>query len=282
MKTFVPGRKVDDAIEAVVEFDERHDRHDRGDAARARAPQRVPVGDQRLEGLALVRHGAHERAAGLPRRRRPRARREDRARHRGRPSRSSSTGGRRATSSAGATPSCTRSCTCSTRSRTTATSRPYGGRLRGRLPRQRDLRRDRPLVERAAAASSSRTARSPRVGRARSAASVRALDAGADLRERGLARRAVSSANGAKPQSSVVPSRSSGMYSAASSTRSRTSSADSTLRVDRVDHADEDPLVGRASARRSRAARAAGRPRSRAGCRSARRRCANSDGSSST
>ena len=65
---------------------ERLRRHDRGDALRARPPQRVPVGDQRLEGLARVRHGAPERAAGLPRRRRPRARLQDGARLRDRPS----------------------------------------------------------------------------------------------------------------------------------------------------------------------------------------------------
>ena len=104
----------------------RSRRHDRGDAARARPPQRLPVGDQRLEGLALVRHGAHERAAGLPRRRRPRARRQDGARHGGRPPVHGLLVAARATSSAGATRSRTRSCTCSRRSPTTATSAPYG------------------------------------------------------------------------------------------------------------------------------------------------------------
>ena len=64
----------------------RRGRHARGDAARARAPERVPVGDQRLEGLARVRHGAPERAPGLPGRRRPGARLQDGARLRGRPS----------------------------------------------------------------------------------------------------------------------------------------------------------------------------------------------------
>ena len=64
---------------------ERRRRDDRGDAPRARPPQRAPVGDQRLEGVARVRHGAAERAAGVPRRRRPRARLQDRARLRGRP-----------------------------------------------------------------------------------------------------------------------------------------------------------------------------------------------------
>ena len=49
-------------------------RHDRGDAVRARTAKRVPVGDQRHEGIARVRHGAAERAPGLPCRRRPCAR----------------------------------------------------------------------------------------------------------------------------------------------------------------------------------------------------------------
>ena len=65
---------------------ERIGRDDRGDPARARPPQRVPVGDQRLEGLARLRHGAAERAPGLPRRRRPCARLQDGARLRGGPS----------------------------------------------------------------------------------------------------------------------------------------------------------------------------------------------------
>ena len=82
---------------------ERRGRDDRVDPPRARPAQRVPVGDQRLEGLARVRHGAAERAPGLQGRRRPRPRVQDRARLRGRPSRSGSSGGRRATSSAGAT-----------------------------------------------------------------------------------------------------------------------------------------------------------------------------------
>ena len=53
----------------------------------------------------------------------------------------------------------------------------------------------------------------------------------------------VSSLNGENPQSSVVPSWSSGMYSAASSTRSRTSSGVSTRGSIGDDDADEDPLV---------------------------------------
>ena len=49
---------------------ERRGRHDRGDASRARPAQRLPVGDQRVGRVALLRHGADERASGLPRRRR--------------------------------------------------------------------------------------------------------------------------------------------------------------------------------------------------------------------
>ena len=78
-----PGRRRDRGGGRVRE---RRGRHDRGDAPRARPPQRAPVGDQRLEGVARVRHGAAERAPGVPRRRRPRARLQDRARLRGRPS----------------------------------------------------------------------------------------------------------------------------------------------------------------------------------------------------
>ena len=80
VKTFVPGRAVDDALEAAVEFENGSVGTIEGDAPRARPPQRVPVGDQRLEGVARVRHGAAERAAGVPRRRRPRARLQDGAR----------------------------------------------------------------------------------------------------------------------------------------------------------------------------------------------------------
>ena len=121
-----PGREVDDAIEAAVAVRERRRRHDRGDAARARAPERVPVGDQRLEGLARVRHGAAERAAGVPRRRRPARAASRPCSSRSPTTRSGSTGGRPATSSAGARRSSTRSTTSCARSRRTRTSRPYG------------------------------------------------------------------------------------------------------------------------------------------------------------
>ena len=54
----------------------------------------------------------------------------------------------------------------------------------------------------------------------------------------------VSSLNGEKPQSSVVPSCSNGMYSAASRMRSRTSSGRLDARIDRRDDANENPLIG--------------------------------------
>ena len=48
-KTFVPGRQVDDAHRGGGRVRERRGRDDRVDAPRARAAERVPVGDQRLE-----------------------------------------------------------------------------------------------------------------------------------------------------------------------------------------------------------------------------------------
>ena len=80
VRTFVPGRRVDDCSRGGRRVHERRRGHARGDAARARPAQRVPVGDQRLQGLGRLRHGEAERAAGLPRRRRSRARLQDRAR----------------------------------------------------------------------------------------------------------------------------------------------------------------------------------------------------------
>ena len=78
-----PGRRRDRGGGGVRG---RCDRDDRGDAARARPPQRLPVGDQRLQGLARLRHGEAQRAPGVPRRRRPGPRLQDGARLRGRPS----------------------------------------------------------------------------------------------------------------------------------------------------------------------------------------------------
>src|SRR5229473_2774928 len=60
VKTFLPARKVDDAIGAAVEF-----------------------ANGAVERIARLRHGAPERAAGVPRRRRSRSRLQDRSRQRG-------------------------------------------------------------------------------------------------------------------------------------------------------------------------------------------------------
>ena len=84
--TFLPGRQVDDAIEAAVEFE--------AGAIGTIEATRLALGRRNafqweingIEGLARVRHGEAERAPGLPRRRRPRPRVQDRARLRGRPS----------------------------------------------------------------------------------------------------------------------------------------------------------------------------------------------------
>ena len=64
-RTFMPGREVDDAFEAVVEFEGRRGRDDRGDPLRGRPEERVQLGDQRLEGLARVRPRAPQRAPAL-------------------------------------------------------------------------------------------------------------------------------------------------------------------------------------------------------------------------
>ena len=142
------GRRRDRGCRRVRE---RRRRHDRVDALRARPPQRAPVGDQRLEGLARVRHGAPERAPGVPRRRRPRTRVQDRARQRGGPSVLGSTGGRPATSSAGATRSCTSSTTCCRRSPSDGDVAPYGATFEDGYRAVRGRRRDRALgAERAA------------------------------------------------------------------------------------------------------------------------------------
>ena len=72
LRTFIPGREVDDAVEATVEF--------ANGAVGTIEATRLALGRRNAfqweingtEGLARVRHGASERAAGLPRRRRPR------------------------------------------------------------------------------------------------------------------------------------------------------------------------------------------------------------------
>ena len=125
--TFQPGREVDDAVESVVRVRERRRRHDRGLALRHGPQERLPLGDQRLEGLARVRPRAAQRAAGLLRR--ANAGLPHRARLARPTTRSGSTGGRRATSSAGSTRSCTSSTTCSPRSATTRDVAPHGATL---------------------------------------------------------------------------------------------------------------------------------------------------------
>ena len=62
--TFQPGRQVDDAIEAAVALRGRRRGHHRSVALRLRQEERVPVGDQRLQGLDRIRPRAAERAAG--------------------------------------------------------------------------------------------------------------------------------------------------------------------------------------------------------------------------
>ena len=143
-KTFVPGRQVDDAVEAAVEFDS-------GavgtiEATRLALGRRnaLPVGDQRLEGLARVRHGALERAPGLSGRRRPRTRLQDRARLRDGPpvlgvlvaARTHHRLGRHVRARAPPLPR---------GDRRRHRRRPVRRDVRGRLPRGRGLRRDRAI-----------------------------------------------------------------------------------------------------------------------------------------
>ena len=85
VKTFLAGREVDDAIEAAVEF--------QGGAVGTIEATRLALGRRNAlqweingsKALARLRHAAAERARGLPRRRRPRARLQDGARLGGRP-----------------------------------------------------------------------------------------------------------------------------------------------------------------------------------------------------
>ena len=144
-------------FEAAVEFESGADRDDRGDAARARPAERVPVGDQRLEGLARVRHGAAERAAGLPRRRRPRARLQDGARLRDRPSVLGALVAARPHRRLGRHLHA-RAAPPARRDRGRHGRRALRRHVRGRLPRRRGLRRDRPLRRDRQRASPSSTA----------------------------------------------------------------------------------------------------------------------------
>ena len=123
---------------------ERPGRDDRGDSARARPAQRLPVGDQRLEGLARVRHGAAERAAGLPGRRRPRSRLQDGARLRDRPSVLGSLVAARPHRRLGRHVH-PRGAPPPARDRRGHGRRPVRRDVRGRLSRGRGLRRDRPV-----------------------------------------------------------------------------------------------------------------------------------------
>ena len=127
--TFQPRpRRSTTPFEAVVELRERRGRDDRGHALRHRAQERVPLGDQRLQGLDRVRPRAPQRAAGDFSDSAPGA---------------SAQGFRTVlvseadhpfweywwppgTSSAGSTPSSTRSTTCSTRSPRTDRWAPHG------------------------------------------------------------------------------------------------------------------------------------------------------------
>jgi len=127
--TFLPGRTVDDAVEAAVRVRQRLGRHARGDApSRTAARNAFPVGDQRHEGAhSRSTWSGPERAAG--------------------PSAKTATAPRGfktvlvsetdhpfwkywwaapATSSGGATRSCTSCTTCCGQSPRTPTSRPYG------------------------------------------------------------------------------------------------------------------------------------------------------------
>ncbi len=65
--TFMPGREVDDAFEAVVEFEGGAVGTIEATRFAAGPQERVQLGDQRLEGLARVRPRAAERAAVLAR-----------------------------------------------------------------------------------------------------------------------------------------------------------------------------------------------------------------------
>ena len=148
VKTFVPGRRVDDAIEAVVEFESGTIgtiEATRLALGRRNAFQWEINGSkgslwfdmERMNELQVFRADG-DRARGA----------EDRARDRGRPSVLPVLLAARATSPAGATPSCTRSCHLLDAIANDGEVASVRGRLRGRLPRQRALRRDRPLVER--------------------------------------------------------------------------------------------------------------------------------------
>ncbi len=112
VRTFLPGRKVDDALEAAVEFEDGAGRNARGDEARARAAERVPVGDQRRRrrpSRSTWSASTSCRSSGPTATGRVASRRCSSPR---RITPSGTSGGRPGTSSAGATPSSTRRTTC--------------------------------------------------------------------------------------------------------------------------------------------------------------------------
>ncbi len=163
VKTFVPGRKVDDAIESVVEF------------------EGGTIGTIEATRLALGRRNAFQWEINgskgslwfdMERMNELQVFRADGDRARGAKTVLVTEADHpfmrllvaaRAISSAGATPSRTRSCTCSRRSRTTATLRRTARPSRTATARARSVTRSCGRRPRAAA-SSSRTARSERHG----------------------------------------------------------------------------------------------------------------------
>src|SRR5262249_16543864 len=122
------------------------------------------VGNQRVQGVALLRHGAPQRAAGLPRRRRPGARLQERARDR---TRSPVLGALVAAGSHRRLGRhvCARVAPRPGRDRRRDRHGTPRSHLRGRLPRGRGLRRRRPL-ERERKTGGSRVSDEPRRGAA--------------------------------------------------------------------------------------------------------------------
>ena len=161
--TFLPGRAVDDAVEAAVAFENgsvgtleatrfAHGRRNAFQWEINGTKGSLAFDMERLNELQVFRDDG-DRARGF----KTVLVSEARSPVLG------STGGRRATSSAGATRSST---SCTTSSQAVAGEherRAVRRRLRGRLPRLRDLRRDSPLRRDRAARERSRTARSRRV-----------------------------------------------------------------------------------------------------------------------
>ena len=142
LSTFIAKREVDDAVEATVRFANGAVGTLEATRLALGRTQRVPVGDQRDEGLARVRHGAPERAPGLQDGRSPHAWVHECARLGGDPpvlgalvaARAHRRLGRHLRPRAPPLPG---------RDRRRLRGRSARGDLRGRLPRRRGLRRDR-------------------------------------------------------------------------------------------------------------------------------------------